>query len=125
MAARNARFWYYVNDSWVKITLREGQALTHNTGGPTDEGYSYSSQTWTHTGAGVMLEWCCEARDCDGRFDRAGDSFCPLDSLASRVLERYDDATGEDVPDPTCPPVPEWKPGDSYQRDYSAEAAGY
>ena len=52
-AERNARFWVYSGNAeggWVKLTLKPGQTLTHASGGPCDEGYSYREDSWHHAG---------------------------------------------------------------------------
>ncbi len=114
----NARFWIWAN-GWVKITLRPGQRLTHESGGPTDEGFSYTAETWTHEGDHVRSEWEVNASDCDGRLDRGGASCCPLDKLRARDMhaEGFQENVGIFAP--------EWQDAGRYQRDYAAEAAGY
>lgn len=111
----NARFWHYGPHGPVKLTLRPGQSLTHSTGGRTDEGWSRSSMQWTHEGDAVLLEWCDDGSDCDGRLTQTGGGRCALGRLAS----------GES--DPEAPEViyPAWQTGVASVRDYSAEAAGY
>lgn len=112
----NARFWYYLNGTMTKITLRPGQELSHCAGGPCDEGNSYSGHTFRHDGDRVTCIWSSWGRDCDGRYSDGGESMAPLNQLAVRALD-FTEAAGL--------LVPEWQAGDAWQRDYSAEAAGY
>lgn len=114
MTTQNARFWDYVNDSWVKITLRPGQQLHHSYGGPTEEGYRWGTTSWEHEGDRVVEIDDIQSRDCDGRMDTHGEYACPLEELNGRPSEFS--PVGR---------VPNWKRVSSRQRDYSAEAAGY
>lgn len=116
----NARFWTWHNNGWCKLTLRPLQSLTTNEGGPTDEGYSYTSTTWTHAGPFVLCEWSDQCRDCDGSFDTSGSAQCPLDALKATECPR-DDCTEKGVPI-LCP---DWQKISSSQFDYAAAAAGY
>ena len=115
----NARFWvYHPSGSWVKLTLRPGQRVELHSGQRTEEGYSCEAETFEHDGAGVAHSWCTWGMDCDGRHEDGGERYCPLAHLRSRepVL---------DGPDTVGVMLPEWAPGESWQRDHSAEAAGY
>ena len=129
--ARNARFWTWLNDGWVKITLLPEQTLTHHTGGPTDEGYSYTTLTYEHEGDAVRCEESTAACDCDGRLDRGCESYCRLDDLRQRDMGSVDECgqwRGDEYV--ACPEnagifAPSWIRADRWQRDYAAEAAGY
>lgn len=114
MTTKNARFWDFVSDGWVKITLKPGQQLTHVTGGPDEEGYHYETTIYEHEGDSVVETCLSEARDCDGRFDHSSKHVCPLGELNSKPWD----------PSPSgyCP---NWRSAHRSQRDYSAEAAGY
>ena len=90
----------------VKLTLRLGQRLVHNEGGPCDEGYSYTEEVWEHEGRYVTICWAMEAKDCDGRLDRFGRYRTKVSSIPN---DHH----------------PEWEHEGSSQRDYAAEAAGY
>ncbi|HVL15826.1 MAG TPA: hypothetical protein VM529_24860 [Gemmata sp.] len=117
-----ARFLVWENDQWVKISLRPGQSLTRDVGGPTEEGYSWESTTWTHTGQGVAQEYSSGGRDCDGRHEYHSESYCPLEDLAARdaTVENYDGTTSH-----AGVMAPDWQHGGSIRRDHTAEAAGY
>ena len=112
---RSIRFWEFVNNSWVKITLAPGQILHHATGGPTDEGYSFEHVVYDYSGA-ITREITCEALDCDGRLDR----------FYEQTLERIElTAAGPSMMDHPAGPRAIWADGKSSQRDYPAESAGY
>lgn len=112
---KNARFWTWVNDGFVKITLTPGQSLTHESGGPTEEGWWYSSTTWeTHDDEHIRRKWSSEARDCDGRMDRYGDDICHVNELMFH--DAYSDPTIQ---------LPNWVEERAYQRDHTAESMGY
>ena len=83
----NARFWAFINDGPVKLTLRPGQTLTHHEGGPTEEGWSYESTIWEHAGNHVIREWHSEGSGCDGRVGNHGTDACQLDQLSSEYAE--------------------------------------
>lgn len=111
---KNARFWTFENGDWVKITLRPGETLGFEYGGPTDEGFEYGSVEWTHEGDRVSREWYRRERDCDGVFTNGGVCVAGMDRLAA--VPGYDD-----------PSImrPDWTDGESWQRDHSAEGEGY
>ena len=129
---RNARFWVWsLNGGWVKLTLLPGQSLTHWTGGDTDEGYSYSAETYTHDDDRVICTQTTDSRDCDGRLDSARESACLLSELRARDMGDVDEC-GQWQADEfvACPEnsgifAPRWHKVSACQRDYAAEAAGY
>lgn len=112
---KNARFWETsTKGNPVKITLRPGQTLRHFHAQRTDEGWSSTSIVFEHEGALVSCYWQTDGVDCDGRLTRAGVSYCALEQLAAGWRSEDDGVT-----------FPAWKAEDEWQRDYSAEAAGY
>src|SRR5262245_13524241 len=64
---KTARFWIWHNDGWVrmKITDRD-QAFEVVSGGPNEEGFSYTYQRFWIEGDCVFREVVTDARDCDG-----------------------------------------------------------
>jgi hypothetical protein len=106
-----ARFWHY-HVGAVLIKLEAGQTVTHSSGGQTDEGYSWATNTYSFDGKTVTCEWSTDSRDCDGRYTSSGTSYCPLARLGGGYRE-------DEIA------YPAWEPGDARQRDYSAEAMGY
>lgn len=111
----NARFWFMGSEGFGKLTLAPGESCTYGFGGPTDEGYSWHEMTFTYDTDGIVTRaesW--HARDCDGRVSGGAETVCHVTELQSG---RYDKRAGIMLPN--------WTDTDSYQRDYSAEAAGY
>lgn len=115
MLPRNARFWIWHNSTWVKLTLREGDEVALSSGGPTDEGYSYTMTQYSYDGEEVCWETDAIASDCDGRLDSYNVSYCSVMNL--RDVESYD--TDEVYL------LPRWERESACQRDYAAEAMGY
>lgn len=111
---RNARFWTWENGDWVKITLKPGQALGYGYHYGTEEGYASGSVSWEHAGDHVVREYTRNERDCDGLYTGGGVHVAPLDKLAE---------VGSEIGILR----PEWTEdrSNTWQRDHSAEAAGY
>lgn len=122
--AKNARFWVWYNGSWVKLTLKPEQCLTHTIGGQTDEGFNYCQSTWLHEFRCSMpyVTWCEETwgRDCDGRYDSGSLNGCHVDQL--KAFDQY-----AEFPDPANVGImrPAWTCWGSNQRDHTAETANY
>lgn len=112
----NARLWVWSGE-WCRITLKPGQTLSRCEGGPTDEGHNHCARTWEHEGNGVSETVTNWGRDCDGGYETGRDYFCPLDRLASNLHT-------DEFEEPLLM-GPTWEDARRYQRDYSAEAAGY
>ena len=68
----------------------------------------------------VVCEWSETGRDCDGRYERGGELFCPLADLAAR-----DAHWAFPIRENVGIRAPVWQRATSYQRDHAAEAAGY
>lgn len=113
----NARFWIGHRGSFVKLTIAPYESVTSSASHPTEEGYHAHSETYTHCGDYVEMDFYSHSRDCDGRMESSYIAECPLDNLMSG--EMYPE-TDSDVPG-----VPDWTPKHRSQRDYTAEAAGY
>lgn len=78
----NLRFWTYLRNGWVKITLKAGQSLSWHHSSRDDEGSSFETSQWTHDGDRIMHEWCNGGSDCDGPIRRSGAEFAKADELA-------------------------------------------
>lgn len=65
--AKSIRFWEWINDGPVKITLQAGQSLHHSTYQKHDEGFSATFNQWHFDGHYVYCEHIDDGRDCDGR----------------------------------------------------------
>lgn len=109
---RNARFWVFINDSPVKLTLRPGQTLRWCHSSPTEEGWSAEGYTYHHEGDRVTLEHVTDGRDCDGRLRQIYVDFVSLDDLAAgNVFEGI--------------AYPKWESVEGSVYDEYAQAANY
>lgn len=117
---RNARFWIWENDDWVKVTVKVHQQLVWYQGGPTHEGWRSKRVVFTHVGDVIERETTSDGCDCDGRLTRTHTEICKIENL--KLDEPYREEGSNDwVP----PGVPQWEKESSFQRDYEAERAGY
>jgi hypothetical protein len=124
---RNARFWYYWNGGFIKLTLREGQTVDLGRSEPTDEGYHYEHDELSHEGDRVLLRWETGGRDCDGVTSQEGKSAAPLDRLAVKSHD-FGTGTGElrSGAQNAQLMLPEWKEvGHVRVYDQFAQAMGY
>lgn len=117
---KNARFWDFLNGAWVKITLKPHQSIATWKSAQTDEGFAFEATTYHHDGQSIRREWIERGRDCDGWYERGGETVCPLDALTARDV--YAD-WAEDTNRGILAPVWEWTK--NHQRDHAAEAARY
>lgn len=106
------RFWMWHNGGYVRLTLRDGQSLSWQTRGPTDEGWHAEGETWRYECGVVLNEMWTDGVDCDGRLSTESEFVCPWTDLAAHVTP---DKVG----------TPKWERASAGQRDYSAEAMGY
>jgi hypothetical protein len=112
----NARLVFWHNDGWVKLTLKPGQRVELKSGGPTDEGYSYTYEVYEYIGDKIFYEYVNEACDCDGPLSRFGQYEC--DIIQSKDEER--DEFGN-----LLRHRPQWNRLSCRQRDAYAEAMNY
>jgi hypothetical protein len=117
MRSNTVRFWIVGprgND--VRLTLRAGDTLAHSHGGATEEGWNRESSIWHFDGRCVVAEWRCDGMDCDGRLTSGGRSYFVVEDAQAGYC---DPETGLRFP--------AWQERrrSGWQRDYSAEAAGY
>lgn len=97
------------------------------TGGPTDEGYDYTTYTlYSQPVDGGWFRFSIDNRgcDCDGRLDRYREGLVKLRTKASRVYFG-DWSKGYRRNGKFNSKVLAYNGIDSRQRDYSAEAMGY
>lgn len=111
---QTARFWECHKSGIVRIKIATGQTLHHSHGGRTDEGWHRESRVYSFDGETVSCDWSNDGADCDGRISHGGIVHCAADRLAAGYHDAEAGAT-----------FPDWQAGDSFQRDHSAEAAGY
>lgn len=126
----NARLWHYVSGAgYVKLTMRPGESITIRSGGPTDEGYSYTEETYDYdVEAGtVTLTTDTRARDCDGPLDTLHVCSCPIDQLHARSMAEVFDAESWPEEHKAAQGIytPNWQRLSASQRDYYAESMNY
>ena len=120
----NARFWVWINGDWVKLTLKPSRQLSWHASRPTDEGYSYESETWSHEGDRVTRESACGGSDCDGPIHWDNTSECMLPELQYHPPEFPGPDDGPDFIEIPVP-RPNWQRVSASQRDVYAETMGY
>ena len=127
----NARFWEWINGSFVKITLRPGQTLRWHHGEQTEEGWASIDEEWHYNERGNEIVNRCEEdeRDCDGRFQTTSKSTCDLNFLREgyqpRCLEEPDQYSPVEVEAAQGVIFPKWIKRRAGQRDFEAEKMGY
>jgi len=110
---RNARFWIFHIEGYVKITLAPGDFLHHSRGWNHDEGWTVEFFTLAYDGAVVEMSGGTDGTDCDGRMETAHAYECKLALLKVHEVE------GTEIK------FPQWDHVSASQRDHTAEAAGY
>jgi hypothetical protein len=118
-----ARFWEWINGSWVKISLKPNESIRHYQGSNDEEGYSAEFNSWTNEGHRVVSASRFEGRDCDGRMSRTVVSSCSPDRL--QHLRAYQCEKFENHHRGLPIMRPKWERESSRQFDQYAEAAGY
>lgn len=114
LAKKNIRFWDFVGNGLVKLTIKPDQILHHHRSWHNGEGYSWEVNEYQVEDDLVVNNFSFGGRDADGRMSGGATTVCPLDKLKARESYNY--------PGYFCP---EWKKEVEYQHDYSAEAANY
>ena len=89
------------------LLLKDGDVYTQESGGPNEEGYSYTTAMYARDGDTVTLGIDTTSRDCDGRLDRHD----LMTWRESDGLNQYG--------------YPNWSEEEAFNRDYEAERAGY
>ena len=121
---KRIRFWIYWRDGVVKISVPFGESVTIGYGGPTDEGWSRYTETFTHDPSDdtITREVVSDGVDCDGRLTHATESIWKRGGAMDPMFEFADDGEMIELAGIV---QPDWELSDRYQRDYAAEAAGY
>lgn len=78
-----ARFWEWINGSWVKLSLRGGDKISKYTYRDEDEGFSSEHVEYEYDGEYVVRDWYHSARDCDGPISSHGAEMCLVENLRS------------------------------------------
>jgi len=123
---KNFRFWQWINDGYVKLTIKPGQTLRWQNWFRTEEGWGSHSLEFELSGDGAELSLVeiHAGSDCDGRhsetwemlFDTVGGTWRTATALD------YPDYPELQDPDVRMPMMVEKR---KYQRDERAEAMGY
>ena len=111
LSGMNARFWVWINDSPVKLTMIPGQAFSWFRRCPTEEGWSSELHTYEFDGSAVSRVLVYDGRDCDGRLTRSYRDVASVDSLMMINVD--------------CIYYPLWEDGTSEVYDEYAQAANY
>ena len=106
-----ARFWISHKSQPVRISIAEGEELTHLKVEHHDEGTDSRLMTFHHAGDSVSLDVIHVQNDCDGR-------VTSHDSFEGHIEEIRACAKGSTKPF-------EWVPVSTQRRDHRAEAYGY
>lgn len=105
------RFWFPINGDFVKLSVYHLERLDHVSGGPTEEGYSYTQRQFSYWNGVVTVKTYNNDCDCDGQIESWSTATADINS-GYRLLH-------VDVP------LLSWKRSNEHQRDHQAEAAGY
>lgn len=119
MRLSTARFWDWINDGPVRLTLRVGQRLGWSRGGSTDEGWERETVTWEYdreTGK-IHRTGILDGSDCDGRLTVANVTRVALANLYAGAVNVPGGRDGIRYPG--------WEEGTGWRRDLYAEAMGY
>lgn len=119
----NARFWARVHGDWVKLTMRPGDEVWAIEAEPTDEGWRRCSTFYTYDGWCVTRDVAWDERDCDGLHSGGYVDECSIDDLRSAEVAAYAESW---LPFPGAR-LPAWveRRRQRWERDHTAEAAGY
>lgn len=112
--APNVRFWTYLNQGWVKLTLKQGQTIRHGKAWLTEEGYDSYAREWQHNGDKIGYVYHSAGRDCDG-------SHSETQYLSNSVPMKFEE--NEYSPSGMVPDWSRAKP--SYCYDQFAQMANY
>tara|TARA_A100001391_G_scaffold195759_2_gene173468 strand:- start:214 stop:564 length:351 start_codon:yes stop_codon:yes gene_type:complete len=116
MTPRTARFWVWHLDGWVRLALRDGDEVELRSGGPHEEGWTYTRETYAREGLWIRCRTENAWRDCDGPGGSESDSVCAVGLLQARK-----GCADLDVPGL----LPMWEAGDSAITDVYAQREGY
>lgn len=109
---KTLRFWMWENGGWIRFGLKDGERLRWHRHYTHEEGWSSEGWQLWRVGGTLRIQTWSDGRDCDGRL-----SSC--DEYIAEELEEFSSDCKEFVM------RPKWIALSSYQRDYTAEAAGY
>jgi hypothetical protein len=112
---KNARFWHFTRKcNWVKLTVRPDKQLKIHESYYNGEGNSWECDTYYLENGCLINEWAAGGNDSDGRHRSGGTLICKLENLKAEKHWEIKDFY-----------LPKWEKEESWQRDYTAEAANY
>jgi hypothetical protein len=111
---KTARFWEFINEDQVKLSLEDGQRLRYYSGTDTDEGFACQGYTWERDGDVINHHHDSWGRDCDGRHSTSSDYHVTLDKLTATPPNEHRDVA-----------IPQWENGRVTCWDQYAEADNY
>jgi hypothetical protein len=115
------RFWVFVNDGFVRLSLKDGQSLKHSWFCRTDEGYDSARTRWTRDGDFITRDYETAGCDCDGPLNTSNTCrWTPSDGTF--LASEYRDGKQVSFVDT---PIPEWQKVCASRQDVYAEAMGY
>lgn len=118
------RFDTYINDTYVRLSLRDGQRIIHAEHGRHDEGYSSSYEEWERDGDEIYYRCESSCSDCDGRLDRFYEAVANPIKDGFREITAWWHEGGEEERVLATKGL-HWKDIAESQRDYEAEKMGY
>lgn len=117
---KTARWWQWINNGWVRLSLVDGQTLRWSESHATDEGWSEECQEWSREGELIYRRGHCAGRDCDGLLVQSFNCVTTVEQL--RANEPHEDSIHELPPGAM---LPEWTKLNASVFDENAVAAGY
>jgi len=125
----SARFWTYINGTWSKITVKQGQQLHWSRHAPHEEGWESEAFTWVISGETLYRSLDTESQDCDGYHSDVLRSSCHIPrGLKGRSAIKFGphrQLTSIESMITQFIRVPSWIKIHHDQYDQRAEAAGY
>lgn len=112
-------FWFSFGNNTFRVTLLPGGARRFYEHHRTDEGWQSESSLIRLIGRRLILDWCTDGRDCDGRLTCDGKMVCPVHHRQQR---RAGKRGSEKAPRHR---FPAWVSVSEKRRDESAIAMGY
>lgn len=139
MSETKVRFWIGTTRALVRVTMRPGDVITTEGGGPDEEGCHWTWSVWTCHNDHIEHEYGSQGRDCDGPYSTYLRQVCPHGDLTA-IPPEVNQATCKCLDErgawlevrpwvhsPEClrPALPKWVDEESWVNDVFARKAGY
>lgn len=116
------RFWVYWHEGIVRIKVTQEKGVLLATGGPTDEGWSSYAESFYMEDGALRRDIDTDGVDCDGRHSTHRSMVWSPAMGEVPCIDHLSDGTVVELKEYR----PNWgEMGIDWQKDYSAEAAGY